>query len=191
MAIPRYAVIAVLLLATGLSWWLVRSVEVSTSSPPQPRAVRHISDYSMDDFTLKAMDPQGRLHYRLHARHMAHYLDDDTAALRRPDIMLFRGEGGTWNAVSQRGWIGPDQKHVVLSGDVLVWRDTPKQDDALELETDKLHVTPDRQYAETDLPVTIAQPAGITHAVGMRVSVDQGRMELLNAVHGRYILKTH
>ena len=190
--ISRHTVIAVLLLAAaGLSWWLMRSVEVTASGPQPPPAARHVSDYSMDDFTLSAMDDQGNLHYRLHARHMSHYLDDDTASLRRPDMTLYRGVQGTWNAVSDRGWIGPDQKHVVLSGDVLVWRDTPRQDDGLELETDVLHVTPDRQYAETARPVTIVQPAGITHAVGMRVSVEQGRMQLLSAVRGRYTLKSH
>jgi lipopolysaccharide export system protein LptC len=183
----RYLIVLVLLLGASLSWWLMRSLEVREA--PVQEQVRHIPDYYLNEFTVNAMDASGHLRYRLHADHMTHYLDDDTASLARPDMVLFKHNGAAWNATARRGWIGAGQKTVLLDEDVLVWRDPLVKGSGLVLQTDALHITPDRQYAETDRPVTIAQDTGITRAVGMRVFFDQGSMELLADVHGRYVLK--
>lgn len=183
----RYLIVLVLLLGASLSWWLMRSLEVREA--PVREQVRHIPDYYLNDFTVNAMDDSGHLRYRLHADHMTHYLDDDTASLVRPNMVLFKQDGPTWNAAARRGWIGAGQKTVRLNRDVLVWRDPLVKGSGLELQTDELHIIPDRQYAETDRPVTIAQDIGITRAVGMHVFFDQGRMELLADVRGRYVLK--
>jgi len=183
----RFILALILLLGASLSWWLLRSLEVHET--PVQDQVRHIPDYYVNQFTVNAMDDSGHLRYRLHADHMAHYLDDDTASLARPNMELFKDGGPAWNASARRGWIGAGQKTVLLQGDVLVWRDPKVKGSGLELQTDDLHITPDRQYAETDRPVTIAQDIGITRAVGMRVYFEQGRMELLSDVRGHYLPK--
>lgn len=183
----RYLIGLALLLAASLSWWLLRNLEEREA--PVREQVRHIPDYYLNQFTVNAMDDSGHLHYRIHADHMTHYLDDDTATLVRPNMVLFKKDGSTWNATARRGWIGAGQHTVLLDEDVVAWRDPMVKDSGLELQTDELHITPDRQYAETDRPVTIAQDIGITHAVGMRVFFEQGRVELLADVRGRYLLK--
>ncbi len=183
----RFYVALALVLGASLSWWLLRGLEVHEA--PVKAQVRHIPDYYINMFTVSAMDDNGHLRYRLHADHMAHYLDDDTASLTRPNMSLFKPDGPVWNASARRGWIGAGQKTVLLQGNVLVWRDPVVKGSGLELQTDELHVTPDKQYAETDKPVTIAQDIGITHAVGMHVYLEQGRMELLADVRGHYLLK--
>ncbi len=183
----RFFIALALLLGAALSWWLLRGLEVHEA--PVQAKVRHIPDYYVNQFTVNAMDDSGHLRYRLHADHMAHYLDDDTATLTRPNMLLFKRHGPVWNATARHGLIGAGQKTVLLQGDVLVWRDPVVKGSGLELHTDELHITPGTQYAETDRPVTIAQDIGITRAVGMRVYFEQGRMVLLADVRGHYLLK--
>lgn len=188
-AIPagRILIGLLLLLGASLSWWLSKGIDIKP--PARPSNARHIPDYSMGHFTLRAMDAQGRLHYRLYAEHMAHYLDDDTARLQRPNMTVYRPGGVAWNIYARHGWVSSDQKEIALRGDVVIWRDAPKDGSGLEIRTDELHIEPDRQYAETDRPVTITQDVGVTHAVGMRVNLRRSRMELLANVRGRYILQ--
>jgi len=186
-ASTRFAVGVVLLSGAILSWWLSKGISVS--APPAPSRARHIPDYSMGHFTLRAMDDRGRLHYRLYAERMSHYLDDDTSRLERPNMTVFKQGAAAWNVYARHGWVSAGQKTIALSGDVVIWRDPRAGHSALEIRTDELHIEPDRQYAETDRPVTIAQDVGVTHAVGMRVNLRQSRLELLADVRGRYLLE--
>lgn len=177
----------VLLLGATLSWWLLKSLEVHQPSPP--KKARHIPDYAMSRFILNAMDEDGRLHYRLYAKHMFHYLDDDTSSLEQPNMTVFKPGGASWNVYARRGWVSADQKNISLKGDVLIWRNALSNGSGVEIQTDELHIMPDKQYAETDRPVIISQEFGVTHAVGMRVNLKQGRMELLADVRGHYLLQ--
>lgn len=187
MSVTRLLIGAALLLGASLSWWLSKGLDVA--APRAPSEARHIPDYSMGEFTLRAMDARGHLHYRLYAEHMSHYMDDDTSRLERPNMTVFRPGGVAWNVYARHGWVSSGHKSIALSGDVVVWRNPGKDDSALEIRTDELHIEPDRQYAETDRPVTISQDAGITHAVGMRVNLRQSRLELLADVRGHYLLQ--
>ncbi len=176
-----------LLLGASLSWWLSKSINVET--PPRPSKARHIPDYSMSHFTLRAMDDRGRLHYRLYAEQMSHFMDDDTSSLEQPNMTVFKPGGPSWNVYARHGWVSSGQKTIALRGDVVIWRNARQGGSGLEIQTDELHIVPDRQYAETDRPVTITQDVGVTHAVGMRVNLDQSRMELLADVRGHYVLE--
>jgi lipopolysaccharide export system protein LptC len=182
----RFLISLVLLSGAGVSWWLMRGLEGRQA--PIPEQVRHIPDYSLDHFTMNVMDATGQLRYRLHADRMSHYLDDDTAILGRPEVTLFKRTGGAWNVSARRGWIGAGQKSVLLEDEVLAWRDPLVPGAGLEIRTDKLHIATERQYAETDQPVTITQDIGVTHAVGMHVDLEHNNVELLRAVRGRYTL---
>lgn len=184
--VMRLVIGLLLLLGAFLSWWMSKGFNVHP--PSQPAKARHIADYSMGHFVLRDMDGDGRLHYRLYAEHMSHYLDDDTAQLERPNMTVFKLDGASWNVYARHGWISSGQKTIALRGNVLIWRNAEKGDSGLEIQTDELHIEPDRQYAETDRPVTITQDFGVTHAVGMRVNLKQSRMELLARVRGHYIL---
>lgn len=183
----RVIVLMALLLGAALSWWLLRGL----SNPSVKHAVkaRHIADYSLQKFTVNAMNDRGKLYYRLHADHMSHYLDDDTSRVDRPNMTVFKEGNALWNVYAKRGWISAGQKSIVLRGDVLIWRNAVNDGPGLEIQTDELHITPDKQYAETARPVTISQEIGVTRAVGMRVDLEKSTMELLAAVQGHYTLK--
>ena len=54
------------------------------------------------------------------------------------------------------------------------------------MKTSQLYVFPDKQYAETDKPVTIEQPGSVINSVGLRAFMDTGKVELLSQARGTY-----
>jgi lipopolysaccharide export system protein LptC len=182
----RVSVLLLLLAGTAVSWWLLHGL--GTAPPERPAAARHVADYSMRQFTVNAMNSDGRLDYRLHGARMSHYLDDDTARVEQPNMTVYKDNDPIWNVYARHGWIAADQKSIVLHGEVLIWRN-PIGGPALEIQTDNLHIAPDRQYAETASPVTITQAIGVTRAVGMRVDLEQNTLVLLASVQGSYTLR--
>jgi lipopolysaccharide export system protein LptC len=182
----RVIVILGLLLLALLSWLLPKGLEVP--EPPDTTQPRHIPDYTLNSFTATAMDGEGRVHYRIRAERMVHFMDDDTSRLERPDVIVFRGDAGAWNAHARYARVSGGQEQVLLTGGVLVWRDPEKTGTGLELQTSELLINPEQKLAETQRPVTIAQEFGVTHAVGMRVNLERSRLELLADVRGRYHL---
>ena len=58
--------------------------------------------------------------------------------------------------------------------------------DELKVSTPLLVVYPEKDYAETDRPVTITEPRGRTEGVGMEAFLEEQRLVLLNEVYSRY-----
>ena len=74
----------VLLLAAvaAMTVWLDRQVQ-----PPEAAThgkARHDPDYIVDNFTVTRIGPDGIVRYKMNARRMQHYPDDDTTDLDAP-----------------------------------------------------------------------------------------------------------
>ena len=54
--------------------------------------------------------------------------------------------------------------------------------------TRDVRLRPKEQYAETDAPVNIARGPDTIDAIGARVFLDQGIVELLSSARGRYAM---
>src|SRR3954463_2274993 len=91
----------VLLLAAvaAVTVWLDRNVQPPESAPSGKG--RHDPDYIAENFTVTRIGIDGAVHYRLTARRMQHYPDDDTTDLESPKILNFRDNGVTMTATSK------------------------------------------------------------------------------------------
>lgn len=184
MTIGRlFAVIALIGLA-ALSTWLLRTVE--SEREPTAEARPRSPDYTLENFTASAMDGHGKLHDRLRARIMIHYPDDDSAELTKPHIELYRQDAPPWRIDAEKGWVYSKGELVLLQGDVFIERDAVSKDGPLHVITRDVRIRPKDKYAETDQPVTILQGTARVDAVGMRAHFQEGRLELLSAVRGKY-----
>lgn len=163
--------------------WMAQRGEAPEAEAPEP--VGHLPDYTMTRFTTTYMDGQGRPHRRLRAEHMQHFPDDDTTEFTQPRLVLFRTDGPPWRVRSERGWAGPEGTEVRLQRRVRMTRKRPASGE-LEVATPFLRLYPERDYAETDRPVTITEPRGRTEGVGMEAYLEDRRMVLLNEVYSRY-----
>ena len=88
--------------------WLDRQVQ-----PPEAGISgkgRHDPDYIVDNFTVVRIGPDGIVRYKLDARRMLHYPDDDTTDLVAPKFVNFQGPGVTVTASSKTAPWGAEMK---------------------------------------------------------------------------------
>lgn len=180
------AVLLVLLVLAGLTQWLLSMNE----TPGAMSSNAHAPDYTMENFTITAMDMQNRPKHRLQAASMAHYPDNDSSEFASPHITIFSADKAPWDIYAKRGWMSGSRELILLKGDVLIENAQATARDRLRLVTKNLRVLTDEQYAETEQPVTITGQTSITHATGMRAYLKDGRLQLLSKVRGTYAPKT-
>ncbi|NIR58410.1 MAG: LPS export ABC transporter periplasmic protein LptC [Gammaproteobacteria bacterium] len=179
------ALVAVLLvLAVLLTWWLKE--RVAPAPGPPPVSVPEKVDYYLEGFTLTAMRPDGSRHYRLRARRMTHYPDEDVSRLRAPRLSFYDPPAAPWEVRSERGRVSGDGERVWLTDDVRVTREGSPENRPLRLETSALLVRPEDAYGETDRPVRLRSAALVARATGLRAHLGRAYLELLSEVTSRY-----
>ncbi len=180
-------VLLLVLFALGallLSNWLSRQAEDKRERREQVR--RQIPDYFLTDFTATTMGPKGQPEYRLSAMRMEHYPDTDTAVLMQPRILLYGDGEANWHARADGGRVGPGGEVVYLNGNVEIHQPGETGSPPRMLETEHIQIYPQKNYAETDAPVTITGPQTQIYGVGMRAYFVQQRLELLSEVTGTH-----
>ncbi|MBI5462653.1 MAG: LPS export ABC transporter periplasmic protein LptC [Gammaproteobacteria bacterium] len=172
------------LLAIGLlallSGWLYQQVQQDGRQTAGSQ--RHDPDAFADDFDLSTLNAEGRLAHRLWAKRMEHYPDDDSTALTAPYLELYRPASKPWQARALKGWVSSGGAEVLLEEHVKIHRPASAQQPAAELDTRKLRIFPDRDFAETDAAVSYRSAGLKVEAIGMRAYLEQGRVELLDRV---------
>src|SRR3569833_4637631 len=159
-------------------------------APPETSAVmpeaRHVPDFFLGEFELTCMDRAGVLRYRLVADGMTHYGDNDTADVSAPRMTLFRPSGPPWQARYAEGWVAAAGEMVHLTGDEVVARAGKGGGPGLELRREEMRKWPEKEYAETELPVTLRDALGVTQAVGLNADLKQVVVSLQSEVRGVY-----
>ncbi|MBU1193027.1 MAG: LPS export ABC transporter periplasmic protein LptC [Gammaproteobacteria bacterium] len=166
--------------AALLSWWLYQQVQ--QDRPRNDGSQRHDPDAFIDDVDLSNLDASGQLTSRLWAKRMQHYPDDDSTTLDKPRLEMYRPAEPPWNLHAQQGWISSGGDEVLLEGDVKIRRDGKAGIHPVDIETGKLLIFPERDYAETDVAITYRSTGLEVHSIGMRAYLEKGQVELLNQV---------
>lgn len=177
------AVLVLILLAVSSLWLLYRVESVAEAPTPQ---IVHAPDFYMEDFTTLTMDERGAPHRELRAERLEHFPDTRTKELRAPHFVLRGGPQPPWEVRSERAWISPDGDEVLLQGSVRAWRQGPDGVPLVELRSREIRVLPESSYAEGAEPVVIRTPSSETRGVGMRLFLEEERLELLSKVTTRY-----
>lgn len=133
--------LALLALALG-SWWLTQRAG-ETPEPGEAQA-RRTPDYVIETFVANAMNPEGTPRYRLSARRLTHYPDDDTAHLVEPVLVQYLPGGGRATTRARTGIMPGDGSEILMRGDVHVTREASGGSAAGEIRADRLRVELDR-----------------------------------------------
>lgn len=186
MSKSRYFLLLLFVISiTWLSVWLLDTVS------PLPRlekkALRHDPDYFLEDFTATVMDSTGKPRYLLQATNMKHYPDDNSMALVKPRFRLYRDNLAPWRAKSDKGLIYETTRVIHLNGNVIMERDATQSEAPVKLVTRDLLIRTKEGYAETHALVKITSEQSKVTAVGMRLYLADGRLELLSNVQGSYV----
>ena len=176
----------VLLLAavTAVTVWLDRQVQ-----PPETSSngkARHDPDYIVDVLTVTRVGLDGTVRYKMKARRIQHYPDDDTTNLDAPTVVSFRGAGVTMTATSKTATLSGNGENAYLQDDVRLTRSAYDNHSEMTMLTSWLHVIPDDGIAKTDKAVHIEDATTVITADGLEFNNNTHILNLLSNVRGRY-----
>ena len=111
-----WLVLAVLVvLAAGSSYiaWLLRDRPDAQQFAGPPR-----SDYTLADFTLNALDSEGRRSFQVSGPRLVRRGEDGSIHVTTPDYLLVDGGGKPWRGRSDAAWVDRDGSVMKLQGHV-------------------------------------------------------------------------
>jgi lipopolysaccharide export system protein LptC len=176
-----------LALLAALTYWLNIQVQMPGASDAKGR---HDPDYFLDNFVGTRLGADGKPQQILSALKLVHYPDDNTTHLDGPNFVVMEQAKAPMRITALRGLVTASGADAYFYGEVRATRE-PLPDaageESLTITTEYLHVIPDKDWAETDQPVTIIRPRAIIHAVGMHLDNKTHTAKLLAKVRGEFI----
>ncbi len=177
--------LSLLTLLAALSFWLEYTVQ-SAATVEQKRQ-RNDPDFTVDGLSAIQSGPDGAPRYTLSASRMVHYPDDDSTHLADPRFKSLEPGKPPLSIRANRGLVSSEGQHLYLFDDVVI---TGEREDAqggpLTLTTKSLHVIPDKDFAETQDPVTVSDARTRIDGVGLELNAQTRVLKLLSEVRGRY-----
>lgn len=171
-------VLAVLVAASTLLVWITRERpdEQIFAGPPR-------SDYTLTNFTLNALDADGKRTFRIVGPRLSRDGNSGDIFVETPDYLLVDGSGHPWTGKSDAAWVNKDGSVMKLQGHVEMHRAGDAKSMPLDLVTTDLTTWPKAKKMETSAPATITQGNSILRGTGLRGDLDDKTLELLSDVH--------
>jgi len=168
----------------GLTYWLNQQVKVESAKPGVSK--RHDPDAIMENLSSTKLNEQGIPHFKMTAKKMLHYPDDDSTVLEVPRLTALSEDRPAIHVIAKRGTVSSKGDEIFLYDDVEVLREASVRQSELTLQTDYLHVIPDKDLASTDHAVVIADARGTVHAIGMKMDNKARTLKLLSQVRSEH-----
>ena len=173
-----------LLLLLAATYWLNLQVQSPTSAAG--KNLRHDPDYMIDNFTATTLDEQGKIRFVMSAKKMWHYPDDDTTHLEQPRLESLASERPPMRMFALNGEVSSKGDEVFLRNDVTIVRPAYADKSELTLNTEYLHVIPNKDLVNTDRPVTMFDARTALNAVGMELDNKAHTIKFLSHVKTVY-----
>ena len=189
------AILAVIAFAAWMEVWLLRARDTGDDFVGPPR-----SDYTLNNFTLDALDRQGAYAFSVSGPRMARRGDDGSVYVTHPDYELVDNGGHLWKGTSETAWVDKDGDVMKFEGAVAMHRVPTDNVQRVDVLTSDLTVTTDPKLKDaqghpvadapqrdkrmqTAAPTTIFQANVVSHSVGMKADLALKTTELLSDVH--------
>ncbi len=169
----------------GVTYWLNQQVQPEAAKPDGSK--RHDPDAIMENFSAVKYNAQGTPRFIMAAKKMQHYPDDDSTTLEVPRLTTLSPDKPSIHIIAKRGTVSSRGDEVFLHDDVEVLREASADRDELTLQTEFLHVVPDRDWADTDRPVTIVDAHNNIHAIGLEMDNNARTLKLLSQVRSEHV----
>ena len=179
----------------ALTFWLDAQIQ-----PPHPRidgSARHDPNLFVERFRAISFDTDGRVRQSLAAQRAQFYPDDNSIDFAAVSMVVTDPDSPRVTVTADTGTLTGDRETITLAGNVRATRDAPpaaakpkagKADAGpggpVTLTTEYLRVVPKQGRATTDRAVTIEEPRGIIHAVGMEIDTKAQTLKLKSGVRG-------
>ncbi|WP_421869410.1 LPS export ABC transporter periplasmic protein LptC [Motiliproteus sp.] len=149
---------------------------------PRPDYLGEVDAY-VTNARVKQFDQSGRLTHRVSAERLRHLPDTGVTLLDQPLMTVYRQNRDPITAKARFGELEANNDIFWLREDALVFNMIDRR---YRLEAPELKITPDKELVETETPVIIRQPTGVTHGIGMTADLANDKIKLHNAVRGTY-----
>lgn len=174
-----------LALLAMLTLWI--DYVVQAPEPKTDGSSRHDPDFIMNNFVTKRTDLNGNPRYVLAAAEMRHYPDDETTELVRPRFTQYTVDQPYTQIEGQRGTVSKDGETVEVMDNVKVTRQASADSAELVINTEYLHITPDKDLVKTDRPVVITQGKTVIRGTGMIYNKELQTVQLQKNVRVHYV----
>lgn len=164
----------------AVTYWLDQQVRPEAQRVVGPQ--RHEPDAVMENFSAIKMNELGKPGFVMSASRMLHFPDDDTALLEMPRLTSLAAGRPPVHVAARQGEVSGNGEEVRLRGEVEVMREAGQGRAELTLQTDVLRVLPERDWADTDRPVTLFDGRTTVEAVGMEMDNRARTVKLLSQV---------
>ena len=179
----RLLFVAIILTLTGyLIWSFARTNEAPTENMSNFTADQ--PDLYGEDIQFNQLNPDGSLHYRLHARNIRQFAKRQLTEMQFPTLHLVSPTRPPWDIDSQKGTIQTQTGATGVSEDVVHLRENVRmiqnhpENGTLTVRSDAFLLYPNRQYAQTDQDVIIETKVGRTTAASMVADLETGILKL-------------
>lgn len=173
-----------LMLLAGLTLWLRQTIKPPAAG--ETRAPRASPDYIVEGFTATRLGTDGKPLYTLAAQKMIHFPRDNTTQLIAPAFSQFDPVQPPLRISAQNGFVSRDGEHVYLTRNVIVVREAGPNIEKVTARTESLHLQPDRDLAESDMPVSVDSATLKFTANKMRLDNKSRILKLNSRVRATY-----
>ncbi|SAL43556.1 Lipopolysaccharide-assembly, LptC-related [Caballeronia terrestris] len=167
----------------GVTYWLLQATLPSAPEAPE-QAKRHTPDYFADNFSVSELDTTGTTQYRLTAKSMVHYEDDENSDLTLPAMRMFQPQKPTVTATAERGTVNGDVSIVDLYDNARILRAAGFGDPQMQADSQHFRVLVNDDVIETEKPVKLQRGPSVMTANGMNYNNVTREMKLFGSVRG-------
>ena len=177
-----FSVISGLLAITGTGLYLTQfsdsgKLSIVDQFEPVPDVDSHLTGIT----GLKYRE-DGAIAYRWRAETAERLIHNGTIVLSEPYYIGNIGDQRPWTAEAEQGRLLPDGQNLQLQRDVVV-RDLIRE---AQIDTAVLHIDLESSRVHTESALSLTFKNGQTESLGMRASLSDERVELLDQVRGHY-----
>ena len=162
----------------ALAWFAFPLPLHSPGAASSPGTPPHLLIENVDALTT---DPAGRMYRRMRADELRRMTPEAKSVLVRPRLTMFPVAGPRWHFAAASGEVSPDGKNIYLPGPVQGRRDAVEP---LEIDSRDLRIMALNNYGESDQPATIRGTSFEARGTGVKIWLEEGRIELLSDASG-------
>lgn len=177
----------IILLAIASSWFF-ESIKDHQELPEE--AVRHDPDYFLENFTATSRNLQGVITYKVVAKHLEHYPDDNSMKLQKPVFSFYEDNIKTWDAVADEAIIFQETQIIHLNGHVILTQLAGNKTSFTpsKITSEQLTIEAKKKVAHTESKITLIQGNSHIQAVGMQADMNKNKIEFLSKTRSHYVI---
>lgn len=176
----RFVLIIILLV---LSWWLQNLLD--TKPELITREKTRFANYYLEDFTITTHDTVGKVKYKLSAKRLDNFEDEDQAEIQQIEVRFFDKQAD-WTLTAGKGRILHSKDQIDFYDGVKIFRPQQKNRPEFSIETASIHLYSERDILETADQVFIKSGKSHFQSLGLSFDNNTGLLELKSNVKGHY-----